>query len=294
MAAESFNGVLEGESLAPGPFVLTRDDFKRISCILHEDAGIHLTDTKAMLVYSRLSKRLRALGLENFRDYCALVASERGVDERQKMIAAMTTNVTRFFREPHHFEHLTTHVVAKRAADVRKGGRLRVWSAACSDGQEPYSIAMTILSVIPEAAELDVRVLATDIDPNMIAAGRAGVYSEDAMQSVPRDLRARWFSPADRENYRSVSKELMTLVVFRELNLLKPWPFKGRFDAIFCRNVVIYFEQATQHELWARFRRVLLPHGRLYIGHSERVGGPASEEYQTDGLTTYKLRGASE
>ncbi len=294
MATSQTNGgSRQHESLAPGPFVLTRDDFQRISAILHEDAGIHLTDAKAMLVYSRLAKRLRALGLESFRDYCALISSERGVDERQKMIAAMTTNVTRFFREPHHFDDLKNKILVKRASDIRNGARLRIWSAACSDGQEPYSIAMTILSVIPEAAQLDVRVLATDIDPNMISTGRAGVYGGDAMQALPRDLQKRWFSPAEEGDSWRVTPHLASLVAFRELNLLKSWPFKGRFDAVFCRNVVIYFEQRTQHELWRRFRGTLLPHGRLYIGHSERVSGPAAQDYESDGLTTYRLRGES-
>lgn len=275
-----------------GPFPFTDEDFRKISKILHEDAGIYLSSAKATLVYSRLTKRLRALGLENFRDYCSLIASDGGVDERQKMIAALTTNVTRFFREPHHFEHLKTHVVARKAEHVRKGGRLRIWSAACSDGQEPYSIAMTILSVIPEAATLDVRVLATDIDQNMIAHGRAGVYGQDAMSAVPTEMRERWFSPVGGASVRmwEVSEKLASLVSFRELNLVGPWPMKGRFDAIFCRNVVIYFEEKTQQEIWRRFPPALTPDGRLYIGHSERIAGQAAERFVSDGFTTYRLR----
>jgi chemotaxis protein methyltransferase CheR len=278
--------------LVPGPFVLTKEDFRRISSMLHEDAGIFLSDAKATLVYSRLTKRLRALGLENFRDYCAFISSQDGVDERQKMLAALTTNVTRFFREPHHFEHLKKTVLAKRAASVRRGERLRIWSAACSDGQEPYSVAMSILSVIPEASRLDVRVLATDIDPNMVAAGIAGAYNEDAISAVPSDLRSRWFIPVDNGRTKSwaVGEELASLVSFRELNLVGPWPMKGKFDAIFCRNVAIYFEEKTQHAVWSRFAPVLVPDGRLYIGHSERVSGPAAASFESDGVTTYRLR----
>lgn len=276
-----------------GPFPFTEDDFRKISRILHEDAGIYLTSAKATLVYSRLTKRLRALGLESFRDYCNLIGGEGGIDERQKMIAALTTNVTRFFREPHHFDHLKAHVVSKHANFVRSGGRLRVWSAACSDGQEPYSIAMAILTVIPEAASMDVRVLATDIDPNMIAHGRAGVYGEDSMSAVPKDLRDRWFVPAvaGASGSWQVGEKLASLVSFRELNLVGPWPMKGRFDAIFCRNVVIYFEEKTQQEMWRRFVPALTPNGYLYIGHSERVSGPASEHFASDGFTTYRLKG---
>lgn len=272
-------------------FPFTDEDFRRISAVLHEDAGIYLAPAKATLLYSRLTKRLRTLGLESFRDYCALIVSQKGGDERQKMIAALTTNVTNFFREPHHFEHLRRFVLDKKAEDVRKGGRLRVWSAACSSGQEPYSIAMTILSAIPEAANLDVRVLATDIDYTMVAAGEAGVYDEDAIRGVPAGFREKFFSVSDEGGARAwrVTEKLSSLVAFRELNLIGAWPMKGRFDAIFCRNVVIYFNDATQREIWQRFVPVLTREGRLYIGHSERVSGPASEKLALDGVTTYRL-----
>ena len=279
------------ETIGQGIFPLTKEDFRQISAILHEDAGIFLSDAKQTLVYSRLTKRLRALGLENFRDYCKLVSSSEGLDERQQMIAALTTNVTSFFREPHHFDHLKNHVLAPKADHVRKGGRLRIWSAACSNGQEPYSIAMSILSVIPEAANLDVRVLATDIDQNMIAAGIAGVYSDEAIGAVPKALRDRWFVPGDRgANAWVVNDTLASLVAFRELNLIGAWPMKGRFDAIFCRNVVIYFEEKTQQTMWMRFLPAMTPDARLYIGHSERISGEAQNHFVGDGVTTYRLR----
>jgi len=279
--------------IVPGPFLLTKDDFKRITAMLYEDAGIYLTDAKAPLVYSRLAKRLRALGLENFRDYCTLVGSESGLDERQKMLAALTTNVTKFFREPHHFEHLKQNILLPKAESVRRGARMRIWSAACSDGQEPYSIAMTVLSVLPDAARLDVRILATDIDPNMIAAGKAGVYGEESANAVPREMRAKWLHPIDdgKSKSWSVSSDVAELVSFRELNLVGNWPIKGKFDAIFCRNVVIYFEEKTQAAIWTRFAEALVPEGRLYIGHSERVAGPATARFAGDGVTTYRLRG---
>src|SRR5215470_1632949 len=134
----------QDKALVPGEFLLTGEDFQNIAAMLHADAGIYLAETKATLVYSRLAKRLRALGLESFRDYCTLVAGSEGVGERQKMLAALTTNVTRFFREPHHFEHLKTHVLMPLAQAARKGRRVRLWSAASSSGQEPYSIALTV------------------------------------------------------------------------------------------------------------------------------------------------------
>lgn len=285
--APATTGIVSGE------YLLTREDFRRIAAMLHEDAGIYLPETKATLVYSRLAKRLRALGLENFRDYCALIVSQQGVDERQQMLAALTTNVTRFFREQYHFEHLQRVVLAKRASIVRKGGRLRIWSAACSNGQEPYSIAMSILSVIPEAASLDVKVLATDIDPNMVAAGCQGVYNDEIMAAVPQSLKARWFVRVATATGPAwgVCEELASLVAFRELNLVGHWPMRGRFDAIFCRNVVIYFEEKTQSTVWSRFVPLLNPEGRLYIGHSERITGPAAQSFESDGITTYRLRG---
>ncbi|MGJ0391850.1 MAG: CheR family methyltransferase [Methylocystis sp.] len=278
-----------------GGFAFTDRDFREICSMLHEDAGIFLTEAKAPLVYSRLAKRLRALGLESFRDYCALVKSREGLDERQKMLAALTTNVTKFFREPHHFESLKK-LVAQRVSAVRKGARLRLWSAACSNGQEPYSMAMTVLSVMPDAGDYDVRILATDIDPNMIEAGKAGVYDEEAMSAVPTSMKSRWFTPVEdvAKGSWAVSDELSSMVAFRELNLVGSWPFKGPFDAIFCRNVVIYFEEATQVKIWQRFTPMMTRHARLFIGHSERVSGPASADLVIDGVTTYKLRGGDD
>jgi len=274
----------------PGAFAFTSEDFREICSMLHEDAGIYLTDSKASLVYSRLAKRLRALGLESFRDYCALVKGKNGVDERQKMLAALTTNVTKFFREPHHFENLK-QLVSQRIPEIRKGGRLRLWSAACSNGQEPFTMAMVVLSVLPDAARYDVKILATDIDPTMVAAGRAGIYEDDAVSAVPQAMRSRWFEPvAGLKGHWQASQDLADLISFRELNLVGAWPFKGPFDAIFCRNVVIYFEESTQVAIWQRFVPMLLPHGRLYIGHSERVTGPSAAALEADGITTYKIR----
>lgn len=281
----------KGGGLTPGEFHLSRDDFRKIAAMLHDDASIHLTESKAALVYSRLAKRLRALGLSSFRDYCALIAGSEGVDERQKMLAALTTNVTRFFREPHHFKHLETAVLPSLLDAARRGGRVRLWSAACSNGQEPYSIALTILSLMPDAGRFDVKVLASDIDPNMLAEGQAGIYAESVLEAVPANLRARWFVPAgDAARRLSVAEELRELVVFRELNLFGAWPMKGLFQAIFCRNVAIYFEEETQMQLWSRFVPLLSPGGRLYIGHSERLIGTAADAFESEGITTYRLK----
>jgi chemotaxis protein methyltransferase CheR len=276
-------------TLVDGEFPFTEDDFFRIASILHADAGIALQDAKATLVYSRLAKRLRALGLESFRDYCALIADgEAGVGERRHMLAALTTNVTRFFREPHHFEHLKTKVLPSLLARARAGGRVRLWSAGCSAGHEPYSMALTVLSLEPQAADFDIRILATDIDTTVLAQGRRGVYDAAAAAPIPADLRARWMDSAPQGAW-SAGDAMRRLVAFRELNLIGPWPIKGLFDVIFCRNVVIYFEDASQARIWERFRPALAPEGRLYIGHSERMDGPAASAFVSDGLTTYRL-----
>jgi chemotaxis protein methyltransferase CheR len=280
-------------SLVEGDLLLTFEDFREIAGMLHDDAGIFLPEGKVTLVYSRLAKRLRALGLESFRDYCSLVSTSEGIDERKRMLAALTTNVTRFFREPHHFEHLKTQVLPPLLEKARAGGRVRIWSAACSTGQEPYSIALTVLSLMPDAARYDVRILATDIDPNVVEEARRGAYSEDAVSQVPPGLRQAWFSPAKTGGHKmfQVKPAAQELITFRELNLIGEWPMKGKFDVIFCRNVVIYFEEKTQVKIWNRFKALLPTGGRLYIGHSERVAG-TGDSFETDGLTTYKRVGA--
>jgi len=276
-----------GANMVEGEFAFTEADFRKISAMVHGDAGISLPDAKATLVYSRLAKRLRALGLTSFKDYCALVGDAKGVDERQKMLAALTTNVTRFFREPHHFDHLKEKLLPPLLDAARRGGKVRIWSAACSSGQEPFSIAMTILSLMPEAADKDVKILATDIDPNMVAEGRGGTYAPHLLEGIPDAYRKRWTSPAGDGRVR-MADDLREMITFNELNLIGDWPMKGKFDAIFCRNVAIYFEDDTQARLWSRFAPLNAINGVLYIGHSERIQGPAVSAYKPDGVTTYR------
>ncbi len=281
--------------LIPGEFKMTDRDFREIAAMLHADAGIYLHESKSTLVYSRLVKRLRKLNLDSFHDYCALVGAPQGADERLEMLSALTTNVTRFFREPHHFDHLRTHVLPSLLDTARRGGRARIWSAACSSGQEPYSIALTLLSLEPGAAALDVKILATDIDPRIVAEARRGVYVDAALTDIPPALRKRYFACApggDRQQWE-VADELRRLVSFRTLNLNADWPMQGKFSAIFCRNVVIYFDEPTQQAVWSKFASKLEPAGWLYIGHSERVTGPAASQFASDGVTAYRLNGRS-
>jgi chemotaxis protein methyltransferase CheR len=279
-------------SLVPGEFLLTSDDFQQIAAMLHADAGISLPESKATLVYSRLAKRVRALGLENFRDYCSVVAGCDGVGERQKMLASLTTNVTHFFREPHHFQHLKGRVLPALLGAAKRGGRIRIWSAGCSSGQEPFSIALTIFALMPNADAHDIKVLATDIDPNMVEHGRKATYSDALLGAVPVALRNQYFAStqANGEKAWTATEQLRKLVAFRELNLNGPWPMTGLFQAIFCRNVVIYFDERTQQVIWNRFAPLLTPGGWLYLGHSERVTGSATSAFASEGITTYRLR----
>ena len=281
------------ECLASGEYPLTRRDLTEIAAMIYSDAGIFLNESKASLVYSRLSKHIRNLGLSGFREYCTLVASPAGAAERRDMLSHLTTNFTRFFRENHHFDHLRDTVLPGLISRAKAGGRVRIWSAACSDGQEPYSIALTLLSVLPNAADYDIRILATDIDPKILAIARAGAYDFNALETVSPAMRKQYFSQVSmngREKWQ-VDDRLKKLITFNELNLMAQWPFKGPFDVIFCRNVVIYFDEPTQMKIWSRFASMLDTGGHLYIGHSERVSGDAKAVFDNTGITTYRYTG---
>jgi chemotaxis protein methyltransferase CheR len=276
-----------------GEFRMTERDFRAVADAIYEDAGISLSEEKQPLVYSRLAKRLRALNLTAFDQYVALIESPDGGEERRNMLAALTTNVTRFFREPHHFDHLRDVVLPPLLKDAARGGRVRIWSAGCSNGQEPYSIGLTLLQACPQAAGLDVKILATDIDPVMIAQARNGAYDESQVSSIPAELRTRYFETSNAGGVKrwTANAELKSLISYKELNLNgASWPMKGPFDAIFCRNVVIYFDEPTQQRLWSRYEQLLTPEGWLFVGHSERVSGSALAKFTNEGVTTYRRK----
>jgi chemotaxis protein methyltransferase CheR len=285
----------DDEVMASGEYPLTRRDLNEIAAMIYADAGIALNDSKASLVYSRLSKHIRNLGLRGFREYCALVSSPEGAAERREMLSHLTTNFTRFFRENHHFDHLRTEVLPGLIARAKAGGRVRIWSAACSDGQEPYSIALTVLSMMQNVMDYDFRILATDIDPKILALARAGAYDETALETVNPAMRKQWFKEVEIGGRRKfqIDDRVKRLITFNELNLMAQWPFKGPFDVIFCRNVVIYFDEPTQVKIWSRFAGLLPEGGHLYIGHSERVSGDPKNLFDNTGITTYKYIGKS-
>jgi chemotaxis protein methyltransferase CheR len=289
MALRQDGGGPAPEAFADREFGFTRHDFAKITAMLHADAGIPLSQTKAPLVYSRLVKRLRLLGVESFAAYCALVESPAGESERQQMVSALTTNVTRFFREPHHFEHLKTRVLPDLIEPVRRGASLRIWSAGCSTGEEPYSIALSILELMPDAARFDVRILATDINRSVLAVGEAGAYDQRALEPVSRRCLSEWFVSsrgADGRKTLAVGEDLRALVAFRHLNLLSPWPMTARYQAVFCRNVLIYFDDAGQDDVQRRIAGMLAPGGRVYLGATERIRHACG--LAIDGVTTYR------
>jgi chemotaxis protein methyltransferase CheR len=283
----------DDEVLASGEYPLSRRDLNEIAAMIYSDAGIALNESKASLVYSRLSKHIRNLGLSGFRAYCSLVASPEGAQERREMLSHLTTNFTRFFRENHHFEHLRDEVLPGLIARAKAGGRVRIWSAASSDGQEPYSIALTVFQAFPNVLDYDFKILATDIDPKILAIARQGAYDEQALETVSPAMRKQWFKEVEIGGRRKfqVDDRLKRLITYNELNLMAQWPFKGKFDVIFCRNVVIYFDEPTQQRIWARFAGLLPEGGYLYIGHSERVSGDAKNHFDNIGITTYRYTG---
>ena len=262
------------------------EDFSALRALVKEHTGIHLTEQKRELVYGRLSRRLRALGLESFRTYRELLEKNEG-DELVQFCNAITTNLTSFFREAHHFQYLREHLLEPRAADPRGLRRLRFWSAGCSTGEEPYSLAMTIHEALPDVRRWDVRILATDLDTDVLARGARGLYDEDRVRNLSPERIERFFRRQGAGF--AVRDELKDLISFRELNLMHTLPMKGPLDAIFCRNVVIYFDKDTQRDLFARIAPLQRPSDLLYLGHSESLLS-VSNDYESIGRTTYLRR----
>jgi chemotaxis protein methyltransferase CheR len=274
-------------SRTAAPASLSSAEFDRVAKIAHREAGLSLSEAKRAMIASRLTRRLRATGLADFAAYLALLESEHGKDERQHLISALTTNVTNFFRENHHFQTLESEILPMLATRAQAGQRVRIWSAGCSTGQEPYSIAMSVLRTVPDAARLDIRILATDIDATVLAVAKNGRYPAQQLEAVDPALKRQFFASAPGGDLEA-GDTLRGLISFRHLNLIGPWPVRGPFDVIFCRNVVIYFDAETQASLWPRFHHVLAPGGTLFIGHSERLDPQTTERFLSAGVTTYR------
>lgn len=261
--------------MEPGEPGLSEGAFARVKDRVYRIAGIALSDAKRTLVVSRLGKLVRALGLSSFEDYLDRLDGSASPQEEQDFVNALTTNLTRFWREEHHFEHLVGHVRAlvrsrpRLSPDGRP--RLRIWSAGCSTGQEAYTIALDLFAAVPEVGRCDLRILATDIDTAVLAKAATGIYPEGELSGLSKQ-RAAMFERT-REGKIRVPSPARDAVSFKTLNLMDAWPMRGPFDAIFCRNVAIYFDRPTQVRLFERLGQLLAPGAHLYVGHSENVRG---------------------
>ncbi len=272
-------------------FTLSDDQFDYIRELVTDHAAIRLPDTKRQMVYGRLVRRLRELKLGSFDEYIDMLERDTG-EEFINLINALTTNLTSFFRENHHFELLRNQYLPDIIQQRGTTRRLRVWSAGCSTGEEPYTIAITLKESLPAAATWDVRILATDIDTNVVKTAEQGVYSIDRVKDLKAEIKRDWFRRGKgvNRNMVKVNPELQEMISFRSLNLMEGWPMKGKFDIIFCRNVVIYFDKPTQKRLFERYAELLHDGGYLFLGHSESMHN-LSERFKLLGNTVYQKTG---
>ena len=262
----------------------TGRDFEYVRKLIYERAGISLSASKQNMVYSRLVRRVRANGLSNFKDYLGLL--ERGdADEWEEFTNSLTTNLTAFFREEHHFPILAEHVQKRKSRQ-----QIQLWCSAASTGEEPYSMAMTMVEVFGSFSP-PVHILATDVDTKVLATAQRGVYSMERLEKMPQDKLKRFFLKGSGSHAGSaiVRKELRDMITFRQLNLLDDaWPVRGPFDAIFCRNVMIYFDKSTQYQILKKFAPLLARDGLMFAGHSESFHH-AADLFKLRGKTVYEL-----
>lgn len=265
-------------------FAFTEKDFERVCRLIYEHAGISLKPSKQDMVYSRLARRLRANGINNFRDYLVLLESDNKV-EWEAFVNSLTTNLTSFFREPHHFPLLAEQVVKQQGRHP-----LSLWCSAASTGEEPYSMAMAMVDAF-DSFTPPVSILATDLDTNVLAKAEAGVYPVERVEKLAAEVVKRFFlrGTGVQSGFVRVRPELRAMISFRQLNLLgDSWPIRGPLDAIFCRNVMIYFDKETQLKILQRFAPLLQPDGLLFAGHSENFHN-ATHLFQLRGKTVYEL-----
>ena len=275
-------------------FILGDREFNFLSKLMTAHTGIVLSEKKRELVSGRLAKRLRHLKLSTYKEYCELLESEDGHTELENMVNAITTNITNFFREPHHFTHLKDNLLIPLMQNRRSGDRtrVRIWSAGCSSGEEPYSIAMTVLDTLKSLSGWDFLILATDIDTNVLNTGQKGEYDLHKAGTLPDNVLKKHATPfmkGEREFMR-MNDELRNMIRFKKLNLTdQHWPMKGPFDVIFCRNVTIYFNKEMQKRLFTRYADLLKPGGFFYLGHAESIIG-MSDRFDVSAKTVYRLK----
>ena len=273
-------------SSAPGgrEFHFTEQDFEKVRKLIYDYAGIALSPTKHDMVYGRLARRLRALGLSTFQQYLQIL--ERGNSKEFELFTnSLTTNLTSFFREAHHFDMFRQHLTENKSQ-----GSFSIWCSASSTGEEPYSIAMTVCEAFNTLTP-PVTIIATDIDTNVLATAANGVYNLDRLEKMPADRARRFFlrGKGDREGQVRVRPELRQMITFKPLNLLdKSWALQGPFDIMFCRNVMIYFDKSTQYKILKRFAPLMSENGLLFAGHSESFLH-AADIFRSQGKTVYQL-----
>lgn len=267
-------------------FNMTDRDFDFLSAKAYDISGIVLGEHKKPLLYSRIARRIRALKLNDFAEYCNYLEGHEK-EELSNFLNSITTNLTSFFRESHHFEFLTKEFIPQ-VKSRPKDQPIRIWSSACSTGQEPYSIAITLYKNL-NLNRNSVKILATDLDSNVINKGRSGEYSLDEIEQMPRDY-LKYFMRNERAGVGKVKDDIREMIQFNRLNLLGPWPIKVKFDVIFCRNVVIYFNKETQKQLFSRLADHLVTGGYLIIGHSETLVG-VNNQFESKGRTIYQKVG---
>lgn len=265
-------------------FVFTNKDFERVRQLIYDHAGISLNPSKQDMVYSRLARRLRATGIRNFKDYLALLESNNEA-EWEAFVNSLTTNLTSFFREPHHFPLLAEHAMKQKGKHP-----IALWCSASSTGEEPYSMAMTMVDAFGSFTP-PVTIVATDLDTNVLAKAEAGVYPVERVEKLSGDMVKRFFlrGAGAQAGFVRVRPELRAMITFRQVNLLSnDWPIRGPLDAIFCRNVMIYFDKATQLKILEKFAPLLQPDGLLFAGHSESFHN-AGHVFSLRGKTVYEL-----
>ena len=271
-------------------FLFTEKDFNYLAQLAGTRAGIKLSSGKRELIYGRLARRLRSLGMKSFKQYCDKL-KEGDEEELTHFVNAITTNVTSFFRENHHFEFLAKNLLPDliEKQNGKDRPRLRLWSAGCSSGEEPYSIAMVLQESIPDFKRWDAKILATDLDSNIVDKASRGIYPLQRIQDVSLARRKRWFSLGigNNEGTGKVGNDIRQMITYRQLNLTEEWPIRGPFDAIFCRNVTIYFDKPTRIMLLNRFANVLSDGGHLFVGHSESLFG-LTDRFRSVGRTIHQ------
>ncbi len=274
---------------------LSEKDFKFICQYVYESAGIVLNEGKREMVYRRITRIVRERNIDSFTTYCQILR-ESPEAEKSYFINAITTNLTSFFRENHHFDYLLKNELPKLlkqnpGPNRRKGDkRLRIWSSAASTGEEPYSIAITLIEGMKAVLkQWDIKILATDIDSNVLEIAKKGIYENKRIEDIPANYKQKYFHKGKAGNASKVKvdQSLQNLITFKQLNLLHEWPVKGPFDVIFCRNVIIYFDKRTQQDLFARYYEMLAPGGLLILGHSENLGA-YQKYFENVGRTIFK------